>query len=164
MSIAWIVRARMWAIVAGCAGFAALSVVSTAEAAPRGRARVAPGPIYVGAHPFLAPSAIYVAPYRVPPRAVVFVPSPWYVPPPVRVYREPLFYPNAIWGVAPQGPPTYGDPAGVSPGQPTPAYPPPAGPESVPAPPALPPPAEPPIEPGEGDSPLLPAPMTAPLR
>lgn len=164
MSIGLVARARIWTMVVGCAAVVGLISPVSAEAAPRGRARVAPGPIYSGAHPYLAPSAIYVAPYRVPPRAVVVVPSPWYVPPPIRVYREPLYYPNAIWGVAPQGPAIYGYPGNAVPGQPTPAAPPQPEAEPVPVPPALPEPAEPPIGPGDGSalqlpSPVLPSPL-----
>ncbi len=152
-------RMRIWAIVVGCAGVIGLINPVSAEAAPRARARVAAGPIYSGAHLYLAPSAIYIAPYRVAPRPVVVVPSPWYAVPPVRVYREPLYYPNAIWG-PPQGPTVYGYPGNASPGQPTLAVPPQPEAEPVPVPPALPEPAEPPVEPGDGSG--LPLPVMPP--
>lgn len=171
MSIKWNARTRIWATVVGCAAFAAQCVASTADAAPRHRGRVPPGPIYSGVHPYLAPSAIYVAPYRAAPRAVVVVPSPWYIPPPVRVYREPFLYPNAIWGAPTRGPTVFDYPGHMPQGEPTPAAPPgqalppgasPEGLEPVPAPPALPPPAEPPVEPiqpGPSEASLMPSPL-----
>lgn len=137
-------RARGWVLFAGCVVSIGLINPISAEAAPRGRVRVAAGPVYVGAHPYLAPSAVYVAPYRVPPRAVV-VPSPWYAVPPVRVYREPFFYPNAIWGPAPYLIPEQPHSGPSASGEPTPAAPPSGEVEPVPAPPALPVPTEPPL-------------------